>query len=86
MPPGRPIVSDCDSISKTLLDSYIKNTYDCIEQIINVSIPENSLLITLDVESMCTNIDQNKGILTVKEVLNNFYLSDYITELLELSL
>ena len=100
MPPGRPIVSDCNSISKNIAGfidyhlkcyanqhpSYIKNTYDFIDKIRNVSIPENSLLITLDVESMYTNIDHNKGILAVKEALNNFYLSDYITELLELSL
>ena len=63
------------------------NTYDFIDKIRNLSIPENGLLITLDVESMYTNIDHNtcKGILAVKEALHNFYLSDDITELLELS-
>ena len=81
MPPGRRIVSDCYSISKNIAGfidyhlkcyanqhpSYIQNTYDFIDNIRNVSIPENSLLITLDVESMYTNIDHNKGILAVKE-------------------
>ena len=99
MPPGRPtcIVSDCNSISKNIagfIDYHIQcyanqhptSIYDFIDKIRNVSIPENSLLITLDVESMYTNIYHNKGILAVKEALNNFYLSDYITELLELSL
>ena len=35
---------------------------------------------------MYTNIDHIKGILAVKEAFNNFYLFDYITELLELSI
>ena len=54
MPPGRPIVSDCNSISKNiagLIDyhlksyatqhpSYIKNTYDFITKIQNLSVPQ----------------------------------------------
>ena len=100
MPPGRHIVSDCNSISKNiagLIDyhlkryaiqhpSYIKNTYDFVDKIRNLSIPPNSLLITLDVESMYTNISHEKGILAVKEAFNDLYFSDAILELLELSL
>ena len=37
--------------------SYIKNTYDFVDKIRNVSLPKDLVLITLDVESMYTSID-----------------------------
>ncbi|KAK2143668.1 hypothetical protein LSH36_823g02003 [Paralvinella palmiformis] len=75
MPPGRPIVSDCnlsknvasfiDSILKPPAmkhPSYIKNTYDFVDKIAKLVIPDGCLLITLDVERMYTNIDHAKGL------------------------
>lgn len=100
MPPGRPIVSDCNSESKkvgsfidsylkpkaTRHPSYIKNTYDFVSKIANLVIPDNCLLITLDVESMYTNIDHTKGLMAVSEALGvRGPLYDGIMQLLELS-
>ena len=101
MPPGRPIVSDCNSESKNVSSfidshlkrfamdhpSYIKNTYDFVEKIKALSLPDNCLLITLDVESMYTNIDHTKGLQAVRDVMRNYPIyDDPIIELLELSL
>ena len=101
MPPGRPIVSDCNSESKKVASfidsylkpkatrhpSYIKNTYDFVSKIANLVIPDNCLLITLDVESMYTNIDHTKGLMAVSEALGvRGPLYDGIMQLLELSL
>jgi len=83
MPPGRPIVSDCNSESKNVASfidsilkppamkhpSYIKNTYDFEDKIAKLVIPDGCLLITLDVESMYTNIDHAKGLNAVSEAL-----------------
>jgi hypothetical protein len=76
IPPGRPIVSDCDSESEKVAGfiddyikgkankhpSYLKDTYDFVEKIKDLEIPEGALLITLDVESMYTNINHDKGL------------------------
>jgi len=76
MPPGRPIVSDCSSESKNVASfinkiikpptmehpSYIKNTYDFVDKIAKLVVSNECLLITLDVESMYTNIDHAKGL------------------------
>ena len=101
MPPGRPIVSDCNSESKNVASfidsilkppamkhpSYIKNTYDFVDKIAKLVIPDGCLLITLDVESMYTNIDHAKGLNAVSEALQfRGPLYDGIMQLLELSL
>jgi len=101
MPPGRPIVSDCHSESKRVASfidrhlkyfaiehpSYIKNTYDFVDKIKKLTIPDGSILITLDVESMYTNIDHTKGLKAVAEALTfSGPFFDSIMELLELSL
>jgi len=76
IPPGRPIVSDCNSESENVAGfiddfikdkakrhpSYIKDTYDYVDKIRDLDIPKDALLITLDVESMYTNIDHDKGL------------------------
>ena len=100
MPKGRPIISDCNSISEKVAEyidnhlklkasqhpSYIKNTYDFIDKIKDVLIPPNSLLITLDVESMYTNILHEKGLESITERFKSSYLDENILELLELCL
>lgn len=82
IPPGRPIVSDCNSESyrsaeyidyflnplAKLHKSYIKDTYDFIEKIKTLIIPQNSILFTIDVDSLYTNIEITEGIQAVKEI------------------
>ena len=81
MPPGRPIVSDCNSDTYKIAQyidhflsplaishpSYIKDTTDLQKKLSQIEPPANSFLITLDVESLYTNIDNTKGIEAVKE-------------------
>lgn len=83
IPPGRPIVSDCDSESyytAEYLDfflnplsithpSYIKDTYDFIDKIRKLIIPKEALLFTMDVNSLYTNIEIKEGIKTIEEKL-----------------
>lgn len=101
MPPGRPIVSDCNSVSKNVAGyvdsflkpyavqhpSYIKDTYDFVDKISKLFIPDDCFLATLDVESMYTNIDHELGIQSVKDVFPHLNPPfDSIIELLELTL
>lgn len=86
IPPGRPIVSDCNSEtyrSAEFIDfylnplakkhtSYIKDTYDFIEKIKDLFIPTNSTLFTIDVDSLYTNIDIAEGIQAVRDILFKF--------------
>jgi len=86
-PPGRPIVSDIGSesynISKYLdhflkpitfiQPSYIKDTFDFIAKIKLVNnLPSNTLLVTCDVESMYTNIDNEDGLAAVNYFFNKY--------------
>lgn len=82
IPPGRPIVSDCSSetyYTAEYLDfylnplsikhpSYLKDTYDFIGKIRSLSIPLNSFLFTMDIDSLYTNIDISEGIQAVKNI------------------
>lgn len=82
IPPGRPIVSDCGSetyFTAEFLDSYLnplstrhssylRDTYDFISKIKQLSIPPSSYLFTMDVESLYTNIDITEGISAVKNI------------------
>ena len=87
--PGRPIVSGCGSpteklsqyldyylkpIVQTIL-SYIKDSKHFLQIIMNNRsiIPKDSLLATLDVKSLYTNIPQNEGIQYFLEALTQFY-------------
>lgn len=80
MPPGRPIVSDCGSETyataeyieyflnpiSTRHPSYIKDTYDFIEKIKNLSLPSECFLFTIDIDSLYTNIETPAGLEAVK--------------------
>ena len=59
--------------------SYIKNTYDFIDRIKYIPIPPNALLITLDVESMYTNILHEKGLESITERFKSSYLDENIS-------
>ena len=70
VPPGRPIVSDVESesyaISKfidyhlapyaTSHPAYVKNTYDFLDKLKQIKTNKDALLISLDVDSLYTNI------------------------------
>ena len=82
IPPGRPIVSDCNSETYRSAafidyylnplakkhDSYIKDTYDFTEKIKKLTIPTDAILFTIDVDSLYTNIDIKEGIQAVKDI------------------
>ncbi len=58
-----------------------------IDKIKNVSIPEDCILITLDVESVYTNIGHTKELRAVREVLGSSnILNGAVVELLDLFL
>ena len=104
MPPGRPIISDCSSESykvaeyidhflqplATKHESYLKDTSDFLNKLKRVKINENSLIVTMDVESMYTNIDHDSGLAAVKKAFQNNpdprRPDQEILDLLELSL
>lgn len=81
IPPGRPIVSDCDSESYQIAEyidhflqpisikhpSYLKDTYDFIQKIRNQHIPRNSFLFTMDIDNLYTNIETQTGLKAVRE-------------------
>ena len=80
--PGRPVVNSVNchtaNISKYVdyhlqpivkeIPSYVKDTQDFLKKLEKVKdIPLESLLVTLDVKSLYTNIPNNEGIKAVKE-------------------
>lgn len=86
IPPGRPIISDCDSESYHIAkfidfylnpisqrhNSYIKDTYDFIEKIHNIRVPDHTFLFTIDVVSLYTNIDTELGLQAVAEAFQRY--------------
>ncbi len=85
--PGRPIISanECPTeriseffdffLNPTTFDlpAYVKDTTDFINKISQLNIiPANSLLVTLDVESLYTNIPHKFGIQSAKLTLNKY--------------
>ena len=87
-PVGRPIISGCEgptehisSFVESLLepiaklqDSYVKDTKDFINFIENTIVPENIILVSMDVNSLCTNIQQEEGITTVCNAYERFHI------------
>ena len=73
MPPGRTIISDCNSESYKLAEYidhflasravthtfYVKNTTDFIDKVTGIEIHSDALLFCIDVESLYTNIDDS---------------------------
>ena len=104
IPPGRPIISDCSSETYTISEyidhflqplankhpSYIKDTYDFINKLKQSKVEKNTLLVTLDVSSMYTNIDHESGLKAVREAFKDnpdpTRPDEHILELLEISL
>lgn len=81
IPPGRPIVSDCNSETYHTAEyiehylnpisnrhsSFIKDTYHFLDKIKTLKIPTHSFIFTLDIESLYTNIDTDSGLEAIKK-------------------
>ena len=53
--------------------SYVKDTFDFIDKIKQVTnLPEDALLVTCDVESMYTNINNDDGLAAVQFFFNKY--------------
>ena len=103
MPPGRSLISDCDSESYKVTEyidhflqkisqkhpSCTKDTYDFLSKLRIAKVQPHTFLITLDVESMYTNIDNEQGLEAVRNIFqanSSPRRSDkHILEVLELS-
>ena len=86
IPPGRPIVSDCNSETYYIAEyiehflnpisichpSYIKDTYDFISKIKKLEIPKNAFLFTIDIDSLYTNIETEVGLKAVEKFMEKY--------------
>ena len=86
IPPGRPIVSDCNSetcASAHFVEhylnplsvrhpSYVKDTGHFVQIIRNLSVPSHALLFTIDVDSLYTNIDTHSGLQAVRDMFRRY--------------
>ena len=86
IPPGRPIVSDCNSETYATAEfiefylnplsvkhpSYIKDTYDFIDKVKNITAPQGALLFSIDVDSLYTNINTAAGLKAVKDTFGKY--------------
>ena len=103
--PGRPIVSSIDSHSSKIsafvdihleeivngIKSHIKDTTDFINKVEEIeNIPEDTILVTMDVKSLFTQIPHNEGINAVARTLERLEKSNVsnrvILKLLSLTL
>lgn len=103
-PTGRPIVSDCSSESygtaewvdyflnplSTIHPSYVKDTGDFINKVRTLSLPPDCFLFTMDVDSLYTNIDTERGLQAIGNLLTQHpdpsRPDHYILELLRINL
>ena len=90
IPPGRPIVSDCESETyatalfiqhylhpvSIVHPSYVKDTSHFLQLLQTHNLPETSRLFTLDVDSLYTNIDTGAGLRAVKRALQKYPETD----------
>lgn len=86
VPPGRPIVSDCESETYYTAEyleyflnpisvkhpSYIKDTYEFIKIIKELVLPEEFYFFSMDVESLYTNIPIEAGIECVRNAFKKY--------------
>ena len=87
---GRPIISGCDGPTERIssfLDhilqpiakvqkSYLKDTTQFINFIEERKVPNNAILVSMDVTSLYTNIPQEEGTNTVCKAYEAFYKND----------
>ena len=86
-PVGRPIISGCDGPTERLSafvdkllqpiakqqESYLKDSTDFINFIEKTRVPNNAILVSMDITSLYTNIPQEEGIETVCRAYKSFY-------------
>lgn len=86
IPPGRPIVSDCDSDTYATAEyiefyltplsnrhpSYVKDTKHFIESVRALQVPPQALFFTIDIDSLYTNIPIEAGIQAVKNIFQKY--------------
>ena len=88
IPPGRPIISDWIRVIQYI--RIYRLPFKTISKLSKENIPKDSFLVTLDIDSMYTNIGIDAGINSVKRVFDRYPDSDRpdknIIDLLELSL
>ena len=107
--PGRPIVSAINAPTSRIsefvdhilqpyvkkLNSYVKDTTDFINKIQGMEIPPGSILVTMDVRSLYTNIPSSEGVQAVRNAMedNNYtptfeksVITDIVEKFLELIL
>ena len=96
-PPGRPIVSGkgtlteyisgfIDSILQRLMPhipSFIQDTTDFLNKLATIKdIPDNSLLVTMDVTALYTNIPHDDGVRACAHFLNSFPVTEIPTKVI----
>ena len=86
-PVGRPIISGCDGPTERISsfvdrliqpiaqiqESYHKDATDFINFIEKTKLPKNTILVSMDVTSLFTNIPQEEGIFTVCQTYEEFH-------------
>jgi len=86
-PVGRPIISGCDGPTERISafvdylpqpitqvqTSYLKDTTDFINFLEKTKLLSNTILVSMDVTSLYTNIPQEEGINTVCEAYKDFH-------------
>ena len=91
--PGRPIISGCDGPTAKLseyadhflkplmnhIKSYVKDSANFLRRIfsLNNKLPDNIILLTIDVKSLYTNIPNDEGIKASMEVLEKHNTQNY---------
>jgi len=105
-PVGRPIISGCDGPTERISvfadhliqpiaqkqASYLKDVTDFLNLIEKTKLLKNTILVSIDVTSLYTNIPREEGITTVSEAYEEFYQenppipSRYLREMLSLIL
>ena len=87
IPVGRPIISGCERLTERISSfvdnllqpiakaqkSYVKDTTHFINFIENTKVTENTVLVSMDVTSLYTNIPQEEGMNTVCIAYEKFY-------------
>ena len=78
-PVGGPIKSGCDGPTQKLSSyslSYLKDTTHFINFLEKTTVPEDTILVSMDVTSLYTNIPQEDGIHIVCKAYDAFYKTE----------
>lgn len=101
-PPGRPIVSGIRGPTErigtfvddalrphvTSLPSYLRDTLQLLQNLDDLSVPPETILVTLDIEALYSSIPHRKGLQIIGKFLSEqgstaVPLNDFTLELLE---